>query len=698
MDKTYNQTKVEQKWYKVWEENGYFKPEINPRGSPYTIILPPPNANANLHFGHAMYTIEDILIRYHRMKGEAALWLPGADHAGFETQVVFERHLQTQGKSRFDFDRDTLYQMIWDFVQENTGNMEGQLKRLGFSLDWSRFKFTLDLDIIRVVYSTFKRLYDDGLVYKAERLVNYCTTNGTSFSDLEVKYVERDDKLYFIKYPLVEGSGEIVVATTRPETIFGDVAVAVNPKDKKYTQLIGQEVKLPLTQRVIPIIEDDLVVMDFGTGAVKVTPAHDPTDFEIGRKHQFKPIGVINFDGTLNEQAGKYTGSDVAEARRAVVEDLQNQGLIKKVENYKHRVGLCYKCNTTIEPLLMTQWFIKIKPLADQAIKAVKDGQIKINPGSFDKTYFNWLENIKDWNISRQIVWGIQIPAFYCIKCDQITVTEGEKPPKCSCGSSEFTQEDDTFDTWFSSGQWPYATLKTTQEGDFDKFYPTSVMETGYDILFFWVARMVMLGLYATNKTPFEEVILHGLVLDPLGKKMSKSKGNVVSPIQIVDEYGADAARMALIFGTALGHDQILSYPKLQAMRNFTNKLWNIGRFLIEFKPEGPAQEISQHKDDREILKQLDGVSQKVTQALDNYRFNDASETLYEFVWHEFADKYIEKTKQRRAEAQPCLEYVFKTCLELLHPFMPFITEELWQRLPHTGESIMLADWPTVTS
>lgn len=692
MDKIYNQTAVEDKWYKFWEENNYFKPEINPDGDAYTIILPPPNANASLHFGHAMFTVEDILIRYHRMRGDATLWLPGEDHAGTETQFVFEKHLASLGKSRFDYDRKTLYQMIWDFVEENRGNIRIQMKRLGFSLDWDRLKYTLDPDIIKLVYQTFKRLFDEGLAYRAERLVNYCTKDGTSFSDLEVVYEERKNPLYYIKY------GPLTLATVRPETKFGDTAVAVHPDDKRYQKYIGKEIDIEtvLGKAKIKVIADEAVDPQFGTGVVKVTPAHDHNDFEIAQRHNLPIVQVIGFDGRMNKKAGKFAGMSVKEARQAVVQEMEEKGLIEKIDyEYTHRIGLCYKCKNIIEPLPLEQWFIKVTPLAKKAIEVVKKGQIKIYPKNFAKTYFNWLENIKDWNISRQIVWGIQIPAFYCDKCDKWLVTEGEKPNQCpNCGDVNLEQDTDTFDTWFSSGQWPYVTLKTTKEGDFENFYPTSVMETGRDILFFWVARMIMLGLYITGEIPFKDIVLHGTVLDPLGQKMSKSKNNVVNPIEIADQYGSDVIRMALIYGTAFGHDQALSHPKLQAMRNFTNKLWNIARFIIEFKPEDSKTEMSDHKDDKAILEKLNKTIQLVTKALDTYRFHDATEALYEFIWHQFADKYIESTKNRRAEAQPTLEYVFKTSLELLHPFMPYITEELWQRLTSKGKSIMITKWP----
>lgn len=692
MDKVYDQTKVEDKWYKFWEENKFFKPEIHPDGEPYTIILPPPNANAPLHFGHAMYVVEDILIRYHRMLGDSTLWLPGADHAGFETQVVYERYLKGIGKSRFDYKREELYKMIWDFVQKNRGNMENQLRKLGFSLDWTRQKFTLDEDIIKIVYQTFKKMYEDGLIYRDYRLVNYCTRDGTSFSDLEVSHIEQKDPLYYLKY------GPFTLATVRPETKFGDTAVAVNPNDKRYADWVDKEIEVEglLGKFKLKVIADDLIDPEFGTGVAKVTPSIDFKDFEMGKRHNLEMKMIVGFDGKLTEIAGPYAGLYVKEARKKVVADMQAKGLIEKIdEEYVHTVSKCYKCGTTLEPLPLEQWFIKIGSLAKGAIAVVEKGEVKIFPKNFTGTYFHWMKNIKDWNISRQIVWGIQIPAWKCLSCTQWTVTEGEIPKICSnCKKTSLERDNDVFDTWFSSGQWPFATLQTTKKGDFKKFYPTSVMESGRDILFFWIARMLMMGLYATGEIPFRDIILHGTVLDPLGKKMSKSKGNVVNPIEIANQYGADSVRMALVYGTAFGHDQSLSHPKLQAMRNFTNKLWNIGRFLIDFKPENCATKISSHKEDQEILEKLDQTIKTVTKSLDAYRFHDATEVLYEFIWHEFADKYIESTKERRAEAQPVLEYVFKTSLELLHPFMPFITEELWQKLPHEGKSVMTAQWP----
>ena len=682
MDKVYKHKEVENKIYKNWEEKGFFKPAVNPRGKPFSIILPPPNANAPLHFGHAMYTVEDILIRFHRMMGDKTLWLPGADHAGFETQFVFEKKLEKEGKSRFDFDQEILYKMIWDFVSENRPVMEGQLRRLGYSLDWSRGKFTLDPEIIKIVYKTFKKLYDDGLVYRAERLVNYCTYDGTSFSDLEVIYEERRDPLYYVKY------GPLVLATTRPETKFGDTAVAVHPQDNRYKQYIDKEIDIEtvLGKAKIKVIADKFVDPEFGTGVVKITPAHDFDDNEVASRHNLPLKQVINFDGKMNKNAGKFEGLYVKQARKAVVEEMQKKNLIEKIDNdYVHRIALCYKCKNPIEPLPLEQWFLKTKPLAKSAIEAIRKGKIKFYPKRHDKTILNFLENIKDWNISRQIVWGIRIPAWKDKKTGKWVVTEGEAP------KGNFEQETDTFDTWFSSGQWPFATLQSTKERDFETFYPTSVMETMYDILLFWVARMIMLGIYITGEIPFRDVVLHGAVKDPFGKKMSKSKGNVVDPLEIVEEYGADSVRFALIYGTAFGNDQALSYPKLINSRNFANKLWNIARLIIDYKPEKYDKEFSGK--DREILGKSEELIKKVTKSIENYRFHEASEAIYEFTWHEFADKYIEEAKGRREESQLALETVLGTILKLLHPFMPFITEEIYQKI-NPGKYLIVADWP----
>ncbi len=702
MDKVYDHTKVEDQLYKDWEEKGYFKPEVNPNGEPYSIILPPPNANAPLHFGHAMYVVEDILIRYHRMKGFKALWLPGADHAGFETQFVFEKKLVADGKSRFDYGREELFKMIWDYVQNNRGGMESQLRKLGFSLDWSRLKFTMDEDIVKIVYRNFKKLYEEGLMYRSNRLVNYCTFDGTSFSDLEVVWEERRDPLYFIKY------GPLVLATTRPETKFGDTAVAVNPKDERYKKYVGQELEIEtvLGKAKIKVIADDYVDPEFGTGVVKITPAHDFNDYEVGKRHELEMRQVIGFDGKMNHFAGKFEGLYAKQARKAIVSEMQEKGLIEKIDDdYSHRIGLCYKCKNVLEPLPMEQWFVKMEPLARTAIEAVKKGDIKIFPKSFEKLYFQFLENIHDWNISRQVVWGIRIPAWKNKTTGEWKVTEGEVPE-----GTEWEQDSDTFDTWFSSSQWPFATLMTTGNKDYETFYPTTVMETGYDILRWWVARMVMMGYFATGKPQFQNIVLHGLVNDPLGKKMSKSKGNVINPLELVEQYGADAVRFALVYGTAPGNDQALSYPKLEAARRFTNKLWNIARFVMmkrealnsksEIRNKLTIEQLSNlaiSKTDKEWVEKVSKLVTEVSKNMETYQFNQVSEKLYEFVWHQFADIYIEDVKNRIDENSfTVLNTLFLILNSMLHPMMPFVTDEIYKRLYESDKSLMVSSWPTV--
>lgn len=703
MDKIYEHKQVEDAIYNDWEKNGYFKPEVNPQGKPYTIILPPPNANGALHFGHAMFTVEDILIRYHRMKGDAALWLPGTDHAGIETQFVFEKKLKEEGKSRLDFDQTVLYSMIHEYVEKHRGGIQNQLKKLGFSLDWSREKYTLDPDIVSLVYQTFHKMYNDNLIYRDYKLVNYCTFDGTSFSDLEVVHEEREHPLYYIKY------GPLVLATTRPETKFGDTAVAVHPDDKRYSQYVGQEIEIEtvLGHAKIKVIADEMVDPEFGTGVVKITPAHDFNDFETGKRHNLQMRQVINFDGKMNDHAGKFSGMYVKEARKAVVSEMQEKGLIEKIdEKYVTNLNLCYKCKNVLEPLPLEQWFVKIESLSKNAIQAVKNKKITITPKNFETVYFQWLENLRDWNISRQIAWGIRIPAWKCDDCDVWAVTTGEAPKQCSeCKGLKLTQDTDTFDTWFSSGQWPYLTLKTGLPGDFEKFYPTSVMETAYDILKAWVSRMVMLGIYITDDVPFTNVLFHGIVNDPYGKKMSKSKGNVVNPLVLVDQYGADAVRFALIYGNATGNDQALSYTKLDAARKFTNKLWNMARFIQmnqesrNINHETSLDELLNKTDnttDKEWIKKIKLLNNEVTSYLDNYHFNLATERLYEFIWHEFADIYIEDVKNRVDDNSFTILYsLFTNLLLLLHPFMPFITEAITKELKLTDKMLIISEWPT---
>lgn len=722
MDKNFQPKLVEDTIYKMWEQGGHFKPTDDPKAKPFSILLPPPNANADLHVGHALYVIEDIMIRYHRMIGDASLWLAGADHAGFETQFVYEKHLAKKGMSRFDFDRETLYKDIWNFVHDNRGKMENQLRRLGFSLDWSRNIFTLDPKVVQTVYQSFKRLFDERLVYRTNRLVNYCTKDGTGFSDLEVLYVERNDPLYYLKY------GPFTIATTRPETKFRDTALAVNPKDKRYKKYIGQTLEImgllgPIKMTVIP---DPEVDPSFGTGIMKVTPAHNPHDFELGKQFNLPVTPIIDFRGRMDfswflsqknidpkykARAENYHGKKIVMVRPLIVEDLKADGLLIKMdERYTHRVGTCWKCGTVIEPLPLEQWYIKVAPLAAKAKDAIKKKKVSFVPKRFEKIAIQWLTNFHDWNISRQNVWGIRIPAWKCSSCHEWTVTEGETPAKCTmCGDTNIIQDTDTFDTWFSSGQWPFATLRATNNPtDFERFYPTSVMETGYDILPWWVCRMLMLGVYLTDDAPFKTVYLHGLVRDAKGQKMSKSKGNVINPLQMVDLYGADALRMALVFGTGSGSDQSLSEDKIRGMRNFANKLWNMARFL-QMNLDAIEKEVSfysqtTHKtltspEDKRIISELNMLTASVTKNIEKYRFSDAAQQLYEFSWHRIADVYIEANKERfkngDEQGLAVFRHVFLTLLKLLHPFMPFVTEEIWGKIPHkTTMPLIISPWP----
>ena len=689
MDKTYNHLAHEEEIYGLWEKSGAFTPKIQKGKRPFVIVMPPPNASDPLHIGHAReVATQDILTRYHRMLGEPTLWLPGADHAGIETQFVFEKKLAKQGKSRFDFDHETLYQMIWDYVLENKSKMESQLRTLGASCDWTRNKFTLDPEIIKVVYATFKRLYDDGHLYRGERIINYCPRCGTAYSQLEVDSVERDDAFYYLDY------GPVVIATTRPETIFADVAVAVNPKDARYKNLIGKKAILPLVKRELPIIADPLVEAGLGTGALKITPGHDALDFEIGQKHKLPVISVIDEEGKMVNTPERYTGMSAEMARGEVIKDLEAEGKIKKVETIHHVVGVCYKDKGLIEPLVSKQWFLRVGPLAKEAIGAISDKQVSFASPRFEKIAKHWFKNLRDWNISRQIIWGIRIPAWRCGKCLEWTITNGAPPEKCSrCGHAKLTQDPDTFDTWFSSGQWPFATLQTAKPGDFEYFYPTTVMNPAYDILPFWVIRMMMLGIYATGKVPFEVVLLHGLVRDKYGVKISKSKGNVIDPIEMVEKYGADALRMASIWGSLVENDNSLSEDNVRGQRNFANKIWNIARFVL-MEPKG--KRVKRNADDNLIVKELKATARSVSRLLDKYRLNEAANEIYDFIWHKFADVYLEKTKQRRPEAQKTLEYVLQESLKLLHPFMPFVTEKIWQEGIDRFDSPILisAPWP----
>jgi len=691
--KPYNPQEIESKIYQLWEKSGYFNPDNLPQRKVgnwklgignFSIIMPPPNANGSLHLGHAVFiTLQDIMIRYHRMKGDKTLWLPGADHAGFETQVVYDKKLEKEGHSRFQIPRDELYKEIWDFTQKNKKVMENQLRQLGASCDWSREKFTLDKDIVEIVYDTFKKLKDDGLVYQGQRIVNWCVKHQTSLSDLEIKYEERTDPLYYIKY------GPIELATVRLETKFGDTAVAVNPKDKRYQKYIGKEIEIEtlLGKAKIKVIADEAVDINFGTGAVKVTPAHDPVDFEIWQRHKNEippAIQVIDKYGRLNERAGHYQGMKIKEAREKISRDMTEKDLLdpnKTEHNYKHNVGVCYKCGSVIEPMLLdNQWFIKMteKPksgadsLRDAAVKAVKKGEVKFIPKRFEKIFFHWMKNLRDWNISRQIPWGIKIP---------------EK------------NTDDVFDTWFSSGQWPFATLGYPNSKDFKTFYPTTVMETGWDILFFWVARMIMLGIYITGKAPFKYVYLHGLVRDKDRQKMSKSKGNVIDPLGVIDLYGADALRMALIVGNAPGNDPIIYEEKIRGYRNFANKIWQASKFvMMNVKNTDLNKKIQLTAKDKKYLKEFEILKKKITKQIESFKFYLAAENIYHYFWHVFCDKIIEESKtrlQNKKDEQATrflLLEILNGSLKLLHPFMPFITEEIWQNLPTKNKKMLMIE------
>ncbi len=716
LPKAYNPGETEEKIYKLWEESGFFDPDKLPRGrkKPYTIIMPPPNANAPLHVGHALgFAIQDILIRYHRMKGFQTLWLPGTDHAGFETQVVFEKYLEKNGKSRFNMTREEFYKECWDFVQNNKHISENGMKRLGASCDWSRNIFTLDPEVIKVVYSTFKKMYNDGLVYRSGRISNWCPKHQTGLADLETKYEERTEPFYYFKY------GPFIIGTSRPETKFGDKYVVMHPDDKRYKDYKeGDKFKLEWINGPVEatVIKDEVIDMSFGTGVMTITPAHDPVDFEIAQRHKLDVEKVIDARGKLLPIAGEFAGMKILEARPKIVEKLKSKGLLEKIdENYKHSVKLCYKCGNLIEPQIVEQWYIKMteklkdeRPsLRDMAVQTVESGEVKFNSERFYNLFMSWMKELRDWPISRQIWWGIPIPVKYCDKCSKTFVDTENKINKCSNCNGELRNDPDTFDTWFSSGQWPYATLMANdaknKSKDFDTFFPTQVMETGWDIIFFWVARMIMLSFYSTGKKPFENVVLHGLVRDKDRQKMSKSKGNVIDPLGVIDTYGSDALRFALVFSTAAGNDIPLSEDKIKGMQHFANKLWNIARFILmdntaevmEKTPEALT------KADQEILTALKTETEAITKNLEIFNFHQAAQEIYQFAWHNFADIYLEASKpqlkdnKQKENTQKILLYTLSQILKLLHPFMPFVTEELWSKLPMKNKGLLIVEeWP----
>ncbi len=708
--KAYDAKKVEGKWYQYWTEQGYFSPKIDPQKKPFVIIMPPPNVTGELHLGHALTaTLEDILTRWHRMKGDPTLWLPGVDHASIATEYVVQKMLVEEGLDRQKLGRNKFLERVWEWVQKYRGLITAQHKRLGVSCDWSRETFTMDEGPARAVRATFYNLYKKGLIYRGEMITNWCPKCSTVLSDLEVDHREIQGNLYHIKYLIAGKAWEyITVATTRPETLLGDTAVAVNPSDDRYPQVIGGKVVLPITKRKIPVISEPSVDMSFGTGALKVTPAHDPVDFEIGQRKHLPYINIMNLDATLNENAGPYRGQDRFVARKSLLADLEKEGLLLKVEPHMHSVGHCYRCQTMVEPLLTKQWFVKIGPIAQPAIDAVVAGHIEIIPEHFNKVYLNWMNNIRDWCISRQLWWGHRIPVWYCQDCDEITVSV-EDPTSCwRCGSKKLEQDPDVLDTWFSSALWPHSTLGWPDDTeDFKYFYPTAVMETGYDILFFWVARMIMMGLQNTGEIPFEKVYLHGLIRDEKGEKMSKTRGNVIDPLKTIDQYGTDALRLALIVGNTPGNDMRLGKQKLEGSRNFANKLWNTSRFILGNLSESLPQRSSiEPTEDRWITSRLNRLISEVCGLMDSFMLGEALTRIQDFVWSEFCDWYIEMAKIRLRDpevASPLLVLVdtLDKILRLMHPFMPFITEEIWQRLvPYlpeetTPDSIMIASYPT---
>ena len=707
--KTYNPKEIEEKLYEKWCENKYFHAEVDREKKPFTTVMPPPNITGKLHMGHALdNTLQDILIRYKRMEGYNALWVPGTDHAAISTEVKVTNQLKSEGIDKKELGREGFLKRTWQWKEEYAGTIENQLKKMGISCDWDRERFTMDEGCSRAVEEVFIKLYEKGYIYKGSRIINWCPVCKTSLSDAEVEHEEQGGHFWHIKYPIVGTEDFLEIATTRPETMLGDTAIAVHPEDERYKDIIGKHVMLPLVNREIPIVADYYVDKEFGTGAVKITPAHDPNDFEVGKRHNLEEINIMNDDATINEQGGRYAGMERYEARKAIVKDLEEQGFLVKIEPHSHNVGTHDRCGTTVEPLIKQQWFVKMEELAKPAIEALHTGALKFVPERFNKIYLHWLENIKDWCISRQIWWGHRIPAYYCDECGEFVVAK-EMPEKCShCGCTHFTQDEDTLDTWFSSALWPFSTLGWPQKTeDLDYFYPTDVLVTGYDIIFFWVIRMVFSGLEHTGKSPFHTVLIHGLVRDSLGRKMSKSLGNGIDPLEIIDQYGADALRLTLVTGNAPGNDMRFSNERVEASRNFANKVWNASRFILMNMKENIVDEPEEsllNPADRWILAKVNRLAKDVTENMDKFELGIAVQKVYDFIWDEFCDWYVELAKYRiyhaeeDSESAKCVLWILKTvlgqALKLLHPFMPFITEEIYSALVPEEESLMISSWP----
>ena len=705
LPKTYDPKSVEDKLYKFWVDSGFFHAEVNPDKKPYTIVIPPPNVTGQLHMGHAFdETLQDILIRTKRMQGYEALWMPGTDHAGIATQIKVEENLRKEeGLTRYDLGREEFLKRVWAWKDKFGSRIISQLKKLGTSCDWDRERFTMDEGCSKAVREVFVNLYNKGLIYKGHRIINWCPHCATALSDAEVEYETQPGKLWHIRYPLADGSGELVVATTRPETFMGDTGVAVNPNDDRYKHLIGKTCILPIMNREIPIFGDEYVDMEFGTGCVKVTPCHDPNDFEMGQRHNLEQILVFNEDATVNANGGKYEGMDRYECRKAVVKDLEEGGYLVKIEDHEHNVGTCYRCGTTVEPMTSAQWFVKMAPLAKPAMDVVNEGKTKFVPDRFSKTYLRWMENVHDWCISRQLWWGHRIPAFYCDDCGEMTVSKTDVCTCPKCGSKNVRQEEDVLDTWFSSALWPFSTLGWPDKTpELDYFYPTSTLVTGYDIIFFWVARMIFSGVEHMGETPFKTVYIHGLVRDAQGRKMSKSLGNGIDPLEVIDQYGADALRFTLATGNSPGNDMRFSDERVQASRNFCNKIWNASRFIQMNLTIDKDKAVELPSDlaieDKWILSKFNTLVADVTRNIDQYELGLAAAKLNDFIWENFCDWYIEIAKTRLQtgdeNVQKVLCYVLSGAMQLLHPFMPFITETIWQALPHEGPSVMVSAWP----